>query len=298
MTRPFPGGPFQGQRMNHPPTEEVRVLAPPAMPGVELMHARYVTQRFSRHFHEEYAIGIIERGAMNFRYLGDDMTAAAGQVNLVVPGEVHDGHAAVAELGWTYRMFYLDPSVLEPALQELTVRPRSVHFQAGVIQDPALAERVLRAHHALGTPGASTLARQTLLLDMLTYWIAEHGEKRSSLPAQRPEPGAAAVAREIINDRHAEDLRLDELATQAGMSPYHLVRVFKARHGLPPHAYLVQVRIGRAKALLRTPMRLADIAAAVGFADQSHLTRHFKRQFGVTPGAYRNFLQNTGDPAA
>ncbi|MFW5734139.1 MAG: helix-turn-helix domain-containing protein [Oceanidesulfovibrio sp.] len=271
--------------------ETVRVHAPAGFPGVELMRARYVTQRFSKHFHEEYAIGIIERGAMRFRYLGHDMTAAAGQVNLVVPGEAHDGHAAGKD-GWTYRMFYLAPAVLEAALHEVRPAGESMHFPAGVIQDPNLAARVLRAHDCLGDPGASTLARQTLLLDMLTFWIVRHGEKASTLPARRAEHQAADRARDIIHDRHAEDIRLEELATHAGMSPFHLVRVFRDRHGLTPHAYLVQMRVRRAKTLLRTPMRLADIAAAVGFADQSHLTRQFKRQFGVTPGAYRNFLQN------
>lgn len=277
--------------MPSPAAEEVRIHAPPEIPGVELMHARFVTQRFSKHFHEEYAIGIIERGAMRFRYLGADMTAATGQVNLVVPGEPHDGHAG-ADSGWTYRMFYLDPAVLEMALREVSPRALSIHFPEGVIPDPGLAARVLRAHRCLSDPGASALARQTLLLDMLTYWITRHGERALSLPALRTEHGAADAARELIDDCHAEDLRLEDIALQVSLSPFHLVRVFKARFGLTPHAYLVQTRVRRARALLRTPLRLADIAASVGFSDQSHFTRHFKRKHGVTPGAYRNFLQN------
>ncbi|TVM14352.1 AraC family transcriptional regulator [Oceanidesulfovibrio indonesiensis] len=283
--------------MTNTAAEKVHVHAPSGFPGVELMRARYVTQRFSRHFHEEYAIGVIERGAMRFRYLGNDMTAAAGQVNIVVPGEPHDGHAA-ADHGWTYRMFYLAPAVLEAALQEVAPQAHQVHFAVGVIADSELAARVLRAHCCFADPGASTLARQTLLLDMLTHWISRHGDRRSSLPATHSEAGAADAAREIISERHAEDLRLEEIATYAGMSPFHLVRVFKARFGLTPHAFLVHVRIHRARALLRTHMRLADIAAAVGFSDQSHLTRHFRRQYGVTPGAYRNFIQNSARPHA
>lgn len=271
--------------------EEARLLVLPEAPGVELLRASFRTLRFDRHFHEEYALGVVERGALRFRYLGRTMTAAAGQVNLVVPGEPHDGHAALPE-GWTYRMFYLAPQVVDAACAELAPRRAAPHFSAGVLDDPTLAARVRQAHLLWELPGASRLARQTALLEAVTWWIARHAECPAFLPRLGNERGAAARTRALLQERYAEDLSLDVLAGHAGLSPYHLVRVFKACYGLAPHAYLVQVRLARARTLLAGPDRLADIAAAVGFADQSHFTRLFKRRHGLTPGAWRNFLQN------
>ncbi|MCA1944158.1 MAG: AraC family transcriptional regulator [Desulfovibrio sp.] len=283
--RPAPPRPHAGS------SEQARLIARPESPGVELLRAAYRTQRFDRHFHEEYALGVIEGGALRFRYLGQTMIAAAGQVNLVVPGEPHDGHAALPH-GWAYRMFYLAPRVVDAASAELRPRRTAPHFAAGVLEDPILAARVRQTHLLWEASAASLLARQTALLEMLTLWISRHAEAPGAAPRLGHEGGAVARARALLQERFAEDLSLDDLAGHVGLSPWHLVRVFKARHGLAPHAYLVQVRLARARALLAGPDRLADIAAATGFADQSHLTRLFKARFGLTPGACRNFLQN------
>ncbi|GAB7081291.1 AraC family transcriptional regulator [Megalodesulfovibrio paquesii] len=267
------------------------MLVLPETPGVELLRARFRTQHFDRHVHDGYALGVIERGALQFWYLGRKMTASAGQVNLVVPGEPHDGHAADQE-GWAYRMFYLAPEVVDTACGELSPRRLRPHFDAGVLDDPALAAAVTGAHRIWASPQASALARQTVLLHVLTAWITRHAELRATLPRLGEERGAAIRALSLLRERYAEDLSLETLAAHAGLSPFHLVRVFKARYGLAPHAYLVQIRLARARRLLETSDRLADIAAATGFADQSHLTRLFKKRYGLTPGALRNFLQN------
>ena len=75
----------------------------------------------------------------------------------------------------------------------------------------------------------------------------------------------------------------------------HLIRRFRAAHGVPPHAYLVQIRLLRARRLLAAGERPAAVAAACGFADQSHLGRWFRRAYGLAPGAYRA-LCRTGVP--
>ncbi|QGY39974.1 helix-turn-helix domain-containing protein [Pseudodesulfovibrio cashew] len=260
--------------------------------GVEVLRARFVTQRFSKHSHEGYALGCIEDGAMRFRYRGESVVAPRGQVNLVVPGEPHDGHGA-DESGWAYRMFYLDPGALLEAAGGLMRRPGMPHFRAGVLDDPQLAAWVDMTHRALSSPDVSSMEKETRLLWLLTHWISRHADERGEWPKRSNEHGAVNRAREIIRARFGEDLPLGELAREAGLSPFHLVRVFEKQLGMTPHGYLTQTRVERAREQLSGNGRLADIAAACGFSDQAHLTRLFKRQTGLTPGKYRKMLQNS-----
>lgn len=280
-----------------PGGEAVQLTRHATLPGVEALRARFVGQRFSRHVHEEYALGVLEGGGLRFAYRGRDWLATAGQVNTVVPGEPHDGRAAVDE-GWRYRMFYLAPDLLRDAREQLDGGTRPPHFPGGVVDDPLLADLTRRAHLAWETAGATALARRSLLLEALARWLSRHGEGR--VAAAFPEGGEGqdrsmdrSMDRimELLRVRFAEDLSLEDLAREAGMSPFHLLRRFKRRHGLPPHAWLVELRLREARRLLAGDMRLADIAAAVGFSDQSHFTRLCKARHGLTPGRLRNFLQ-------
>ncbi|WP_461211434.1 AraC family transcriptional regulator [Desulfocurvus sp. DL9XJH121] len=265
----------------------------PSVPGVELLTARFTRQRFSRHFHRRYAVGVIMRGAMRFSFLGREFTAVPGSVNLTVPGEMHDGHAADLRQGWAYRMLYLDPWVVEDAASQAAGRAVAPpDFAAGVLHDPGLAARVHACHLLLDSPGAPLLARQTSLLEMLALWISRHADTRRPAPEPGPEPRGVALARECMDGRYGEDLSLDDLAALANLSPFHFVRVFRRAVGAPPHAYLLNARIRAARRLLATDARLADVAQETGFTDQAHLTNAFKRILGLTPGQYRKFLQN------
>ncbi|BCS89331.1 AraC family transcriptional regulator [Pseudodesulfovibrio sediminis] len=272
--------------------EHSHVSTLPILGGVEMLRARFVTQSFSRHFHEGFAVGCIDHGAMRFNYLGQNVVASRGQVNLVVPGEVHDGHSA-DETGWAYRMFYLRPEALMEAATALMAKPRLPHFRMGVIDDPALASCILRTHTLMECPDISLIEKETQLLWLLTNWISRYAEDAGSWPKDTTEHGAVNRAREIIEDRFSEDLSLTELARLSGLSPYHLVRVFEKQLGVTPHAHLTQTRVKRARERLAGTDRMADIAMECGFSDQAHLTRLFKRQLGITPGKYRKIIQNS-----
>ncbi|MUM77178.1 helix-turn-helix domain-containing protein [Pseudodesulfovibrio sp. F-1] len=274
------------QEEPRPGCEFAIMTVPPGLGGVELLHARYVTQRFSRHFHEGYALGCIEAGSMRFRYMGQEVVAARGQVNLVVPGEVHDGHGA-APGGWAYRMFYLRPEVLAGATGDALP-----DFRMGVIDDPGLAARIVLTHRLLERPWTPRMEKETRLMALLREWIGGWAEERCRRPRAGREHRAVARAREVIRAEYGEDLSLGRLAREAGLSPWHLVRVFEGEVGVTPHVYLTQVRVDRARRMLAGPGRIADIAVECGFADQAHLTRLFKRQTGMTPGGFRKNLQN------
>jgi AraC-like DNA-binding protein len=259
---------------------------------VDLMHARYVTQTFAPHFHEGYCLGVIERGALGFRYMGENVVAPAGAVNLAVPGEVHTGHAADG-VGWTYRMFYLDAGLMVSAASQMTGRRASLPFiRAGVLFDARLARRIHCLHGRMNDPRTPALEKETGLLAVVTRVIRQYGEPRSAAMESGREPVAVETARAYIHAHYDRDISVRDLAALTGLSPYHFIRVFSGQVGLTPHAYLVQVRVQQARQLLATGETPSQAALSAGFFDQSHLSRHFKRILGVTPGRYRNCVQD------
>lgn len=266
----------------------------PGLPDSELLRARHTAQSFARHTHQQFALGVIEAGGLAFDYRGEQWLAPAGSISLCLPGEAHTGRGATAE-GWTYRMFYLDPALLREAAGDQAGRPGALpDFPAGVIADPALARRI-RALHAESERGeVASLEAESRLLALLAEAMAHHARPlRDMAPAGR-EPVAVARVKDYLEAHYAEPVALDELARLAGLSRFHLLRVFCAAEGVPPHAYLRQVRLRQAKALLARGEPIAGAAAAAGFADQSHLTRWLKRLWGFTPAEYRNSLQDRG----
>ena len=101
----------------------------------------------------------------------------------------------------------------------------------------------------------------------------------------------------LLRERVTDPPTLEELALVTGVGPFALMRAFRAETGLPPHAYLNQLRVREARRLLDRGVPPAQAAAESGFADQAHLTRHFKRMLGVPPGAYQRARQDGRHPA-
>jgi AraC-like DNA-binding protein len=270
------------------PAEEIATFwRDPALHNLELLHAHYVTHSFAPHSHEGFAIGVIERGAETFAYRRANHVAPAGSIVVINPGEMHTGSALLPD-GWSYRMLYPDAHVLQAVASELSGRPRDIPFFAEpVIDDPAVADAILQMHALLETP-STPLERESRLLPVLARLIERHADAQPLRPQwQRVQPSAAVWrVRDYLAEHYAEAVTLDELASLARLSPFHLLRAFSAAIGMPPHAYLTHVRVRRSKALLAAGLPIAQVATLTGFVDQSHLSRHFKRIVGVAPGQY------------
>ncbi|MFF5257574.1 AraC family ligand binding domain-containing protein [Actinomadura viridis] len=269
-------------------TEMAHYWSHPALPGVDLLRARFVSHRFTRHVHDGYAIALIEDGVEEFEHAGSVERAGRGAIGLVNPGVVHTGQAGVPD-GWAYRVLYPSIEVMSGIAADLGAPPGTPFFPDPVIVDPEAA-RSLRAAHRAGEHG-DALAASSLFRGAVAS-LLRHARH---VPPAGPEGGEAArmpaavrVAREILHGSLVDPPSLEALAEAAGVGTFQLMRAFRAATGLPPHAYLNQVRVRRARALLDAGLRPAEVAARTGFADQAHLTRHFKRTVGVPPGAYRD----------
>ena len=257
----------------------------PALNNLELLRATYITHAFAPHTHEGYAIGVIENGAEQFRYRRSVHLAPRGSVVLINPGEMHTGEAAT-EHGWMYRMLYPDISLLQRAASEMAGKQQDIpFFPSPVVDDPPLAAQLLQLHAALEN-SPSALERDSRFLWVFTQLIARHADSHASPQPIRGQQTWVQQVREYLEDHYAENVSLEQLAGFVNVSPFHLLRVFRDVVGLPPHTYLTQVRVRRARQLLQASLRPAEVALAVGFSDQSHLTRHFKALVGVTPARY------------
>lgn len=236
---------------------------------------------FARHFHEDFGIGLIHRGAQKSMSGRGLVEAGPGDVITVNPGEVHDG-APLNDAGRAWRMLYLHPSLVAEVGQDILGQARQVEFSQPRLADRRLSKGFAHAFAAAMAPvsEASPLAWEQNLILLLSGLIQARSEERCAIPA-----GIARV-REQLDDAPLITPTLAQLADAAGLSRYQLLRAFTRATGLTPQAYLIQRRLQQARWLILGGMSLVESAAASGFADQSHLTRLFKRAYGYTPGAY------------
>ena len=258
----------------------------PTEPGVDLLSARFVTHRYSRHAHATYTIGLIEFGVEEFDHAGSLLRAGQGQVALLNPEVVHTGQAGVPE-GWRYRVIYPDIDVVRDVAAELGAPGGTPFFPHTVVDDPAAA-RLLRRVHASVARG-DALASSSALRTALGVIVGRHAARPyGAYGSGRDEaaPRSVRAARDLLHARLADPPSLEELARAVGSGTFALLRAFRAAYGLPPHAYLTNLRVQRAREMLDSGLRPAEVAARAGFTDQAHLNRHFKRIVGVPPGAY------------
>ena len=262
---------------------------------LDLLTARIGRRHYAPHTHDEYAIGVTVDGTETMLYRGERIYSAAGSVVVIEPGEAHTGGPARPE-GFAYLCLYPAAELLGAAT---TAEPGPVaaapHFANPIIDDRGLGEALRLAHHALRL-GADPLEGESRLLGVLGGLVRRHA---ASGPKAVPAPHRAEAGRiaRTVATRLSDELiappTLAEVATDLGLSRYQLLRAFREAMGMPPYAWLAQHRVARARALLDAGHRPAEAATLVGFADQAHLTRWFRRVLGVTPGVYRNSVQDS-----
>lgn len=263
---------------------EVFFAASPVLPSVELRLAKDSSACYETHSHDEFSFGVIDQGHSSYQNLQVSHRVNAGDTVLINPG---DAHACNPSKGaWSYRMLFVDAAWVIQCQQEFTDKAVSdyVPFATQHLSDRAFYQRFSTLFGLLQHQ-ATTLAAETALVE---YLAALFPKAMLLHPAQN-HVGLWRV-RDWIESAPEAAFSLTELAQESGLSRYHFVRSFKAQFGQSPHAFQLDTRIRRAKTLLRQGNQLADVALQLGFADQSHFQRHFKRRLAVTPRVYQSFF--------
>ncbi|MDR6390875.1 AraC family transcriptional regulator [Paraburkholderia phenoliruptrix] len=280
-----------------------------AIAGVEATIAE-TARAFPRHSHDRFGVGLIVSGGHKSASGRGPVEARMNDVITVNPGEVHDG-SPLDERGRAWHMLYFEPSMLAGATAELGgVQTREVELTRPVVHDPLLKLLFERLFAVAVQPSdaGDDLAREQALLALIAHLLSAHASRdvgralgrdlgrdvgrnlgrdtRRHVHASSLSRGPIARAKARIDDDPSAPLTLADLADEAGISRFRLLRSFAHETGLPPHAYRMQRRVVLARQLIARGVSLADAAAAAGFADQSHMTRAFVRLLGVTPANY------------
>jgi AraC-like DNA-binding protein len=249
----------------------------PRVPGIrEVFHAHLVDYAYPAHCHDTWGVLIVDDGAIRYD-LDRRRCAASGQtVTILPPGVTHDGRPAPGAGGFRKRELNLEDRFLPAGLTGAAVD----HTR---IIDPPLRAALSRLHDALRQEGASldAEARLALIGERITWHLTS-----AARPVARPEPDVAERLRELLDEHVTGQVSLARAAAVLDRSVPHLVRSFSRRYGLSPYAYVIGRRIDAARRLLLDGAPPAEAAAAVGFYDQAHFTRHFKKHTSATPASY------------
>jgi AraC-like DNA-binding protein len=266
-------------------TEEWTRFGHNAQLDLGYLHAHYVRHAYPRHSHDYYVICLIERGRQSFLHEGTKYATPSGGVILINPGAVHTGEA-VDEQGFEMLSLYPTVSQMEMLASDLTGSHRGLPFFKDVrVDDSRTTQDLLSLHRALfDSPGS--LESESRFLWIMTQLVKRYADASFTERKLGREKKAIEHACQYIDENFASGVSLSELARQVAFSPYYFLRVFRAEVGMPPYEYLENVRVRRAQQLIESGKSLADVTVEAGFSSQSHLTRHFKKIIGVTPGQY------------
>ena len=251
------------------------------MPGLERIEAFFAGHGFDPHRHDTYAIGFTIQGVQSFRYSGASQHSVPGQVFVLHPDETHDGRAGTSA-GFRYRIVYVEPGAdARRAGRGALPLP---FVREAVSNNPHLAAAIAPALDDLDRP-LEELQRDQIVLDLADA-LAAADPSIARRRLSRPPLACRRRAREMLDANLRTGVASAELEAATGLTRYAVARHFRACLGTSPYRYLVLRRLDRARALIRQGAPLVDAALASGFADQSHMTRHFRKAYGLSPGRW------------
>ena len=258
-----------------------------ALPFVEMRQADRASACYHTHSHDEFSFGVIDDGAADYTNLQQANIVTRGTTVTINPG---DAHACNPKQGsWSYRMLFVNSRWVGELQKEILAEQGRDYLAF-----PSLFYRSSGSYQAFDTL-FNTLRKESNVVvceSQLIEFLSQCFVKNRSLSSAARSTGSHEVSkvRELIMDRLDCNLSLDEFSQHSGLSRYHLIRSFKQTYGQSPHAFQLDQRIIQAKSLLQKGKSLANIASILGFSDQSHFQRNFKKRLAVTPKQYQAFF--------
>ena len=255
----------------------------PRIPGLSLLLADFTDHEYRPHVHSEMVVAVTESGGAIITGHGLEAEARPDRLFVLNPGEVQSARMGESR-HWVYRSFYFGEDALEDIYRGLGLSGQP-SFPSSAISDPGLIAECRSLHLALEQRSEACAIRERLL-QVFAHMYADCGTAGRSMEAGSVDWARFRKVAAVVRARRLEELRLEELAAVADLTAFQLIRLFKRASGLTPHAYVVQLRLDDARQHLRNGMPIAEAAMAAGFYDQSSLTNHFRRSYGITPGQY------------
>lgn len=264
----------------------IRYFRPSGLSGIELLTCSNVAFDFPAHFHQSYCIWFNRSGGEQYFHRGYADVLQPMDFSIVAPGEVH-ANRTLDNVTRSLMTYYVQPAWLQSLLRQFGGRKSTfVAFKTGFYRDPECLElltslfRVL--HHS-----TSLLERESALLEAFFLLATRHATAKVEEPSVGNEKTRVQKVMDFFLENLADNVSIVELARRFNCTPFHLIRFFKKECGLTPYACLLRLRLERVRELISQGHSIVDIALETGFADQSHLNRHFKTLYGITPGQFK-----------
>lgn len=247
--------------------------------GIDLIHGYYQQFAFERHYHLDYHIGLITSGEQRFLYRGEHHRIGPEELVIMPPDELHDGYAPHIQ-GYQVRVFSIDPQWFDSHLN--LVKPTTLCFKQLIIRDRTLFYQLIQAHLLMHDDTLSQLAKDCIPYEALSV-LVEHYATTKERPAVQLGQQTLTTLREFMLAHLDQPIHLHQLSDICQLSPIQFQRRFKAAMGIPPHAWLLRLRLEQAMNLIKAKIPGTDVAQQVGFYDQAHFSKAFKRAYGVSP---------------
>jgi len=267
------------------PDSSVQFQKSPSLPFVEIRRASNSNACYHTHSHDEFSFGVIDTGHSTYQNRQNLHTISTGDLVAINPADAHSCNPR--DGAWSYRMLFVDTQWLGAMQQELFGGQED--YRAFEWQRSSRADLRLNFNQLYQSllQDKNSLEAET---DLLTFISASFKRQGESLIQPKISHQQADKVRQLLEDELSENHSLDDLEKESGLSRYHLIRNFKKHFGQAPHAYQLDLRIKKAKDLLQNGNSLSDTAFQLGFADQAHFQRHFKKRIAVTPKQYQSFF--------
>jgi len=247
----------------------------------ERMQAPSGDHRYVRHAHDEFSVILVTAGHKIFRVGRSEQIVEPGQIVVVAPGDSHECEP-IKGTKWAHRCWYLTPKFVASITGNLHGES-SPRISSRVLDDPALAHRLMALHHE-GTQDGSCILNEANALQAVL--MAEPHNKLPMFNASAASSRRWRIYRDVLSGSEDEDVDTDMLAKSAGISKYQVFRDMSQIAQMSPRNFIKDVRLRKSKELLRAGVSVSEVSAMLSFADQSHFTRSFKSSYGVTPKKY------------
>lgn len=245
---------------------------------------------YSKHAHEEYSLGVTLQGRQDFFCQKAFHKSASGNVMIFNPEDVHDGHSG-GEQDLKYKMLYVHPDEFSPLFKSLGYQEnRILRLDQPLFDNPNLRNQILRLSTLIQQSNYSKIELEAGLLQVAQSLIATSGKLDLGVQNTKRIDKLLLRAKDYILANLQYDISIDNIAEVATMSKFHFIRQFRLQFGITPHQYVLSCRVNLARKLIEVGRPLNQTAFDAGFADDSHLNRHFKRIYGVTPKRFQKQL--------
>lgn len=244
--------------------------------------------KFIKHFHDTYTIGLTHDGL--FKSINSNVATLSykNSTRIINPGEVHCGDSN----SWKYTNFYPTIELLTDIYEQIFFEKKIPLFTEHIIEDINLYN-LLYEFFISAYENEDSFKTETNLINALAYLIKNYSNKTKSYEPKFDDKKILKNSIEYIKDSIETNLTLDELALNSNLSKYHYLRVFKKNVGVTPHQYIMIQRVQKAKELILKGVNLNEVGIEVGFSDQSHFIRNFKKINGYLPSQLKtksNFI--------